>query len=175
LLIFEEMKDSVCTFAPEKATPRVYEFCVRHRNEDTTLYRANVDTSQLSVPMALFYPNPLEILFPKPRPVETPLGEDILGEALAPKRLPYCQSSLPLQNIIVNAILGVPGPINQQRMFSRLLLVGGGALMEGAKEMFEDIIFEVLPEHVERVEVIPIQTGPTALSCAFVNLLNVFF
>lgn len=172
------MKESVCVGSAEKATPRVYEFCVRSRTADTTVYRVNVDSTQISVPFALFSPEPLEILFLRSRDRAAPQLEPRLSPfgdthaAVFGDQLPIRKSTIPLQHIIANTIAGVDGIFNQQRMFSRVLLVGGGGMMDGAKELFEDVIFEVLPAQVERVEVIPIQTGPTAATCAYVDTIE---
>jgi len=74
MVIFEEMREAVCHFdfvrmetvimdivllicsVQANVKPKLYEFCVRRRNQSTVLYRVDAGLAQVGAPLSIFYP-----------------------------------------------------------------------------------------------------------------------
>lgn len=55
LIIFEEMKESVCHLSFKNIKRKLYEFCERHRDQKTKLYRVSIGNEQVIAPLSLFH------------------------------------------------------------------------------------------------------------------------
>lgn len=219
MIIFEEMKESVCHLNVRNLSFKLYEFCERHRNQDTILYRINIGLPQLIAPLGLFhlklfdsdakvdifdldiydkFDDYFQPLLIKDREAfaikrskmsvkkinirDQRLKQESLdsGDAIAkpstsirlfiPDYLVDRFDSSPLHIAIVDSISSVGQKRVRQKMYNHVLLVGGGAMIEGLKEFIEDYVFDFAPSEVEKVEVSSIQTGGTAQQTVYVSL-----
>jgi hypothetical protein len=61
LVVVEEMKESVSHMKQDQTVPKFYEFLIRHKNQDTKLFRVNVGIAQIMAPFGMFHPEILTV------------------------------------------------------------------------------------------------------------------
>lgn len=194
LIIFEEMKESICHLDIKQIVPKMYEFLVHHRTLPTKLYRIDVGLSQIFCPLLLFNHNLLvphkfddhgqSFLYDLEDPYSYELGKYNVKKTSKNSKITTLfedrsknqdknnfenkndNSGLNLEQAVAKSILSCPEKI-QEQLFSQILLVGGTSQLPQLKETLEQKLQEMMANQFNSIHVITPPIGTSNLNCTW--------